>query len=351
MRLSIGALLVLLALFLQSACARRDPPTVRAASASVPSASPALHPDREIRITGSIEAIHSSKIVVPRIYGQGGALTLTSFIANGSLVHEGDLIATFDATQQLDNVRDAQAKFDDLGHQVDQKRAQNHADAENRASGLQQAQADLAKAEFELKKGPILSEIDRLKNEERAAIARLHVESLQRSNVLHDQADAAALRYLELQHDRQKVTLERYQNNIQSLEIHAPLAGMVAHEMIYRNNALSHAQEGDELYRGQPLVSIFDPTEMVVRCTVEEPDDIAIAPGATASVYLDAYPDLMLPAHLETSSPVASSALGSPIKTFIALFKLDKTDPRILPDLSAAVVIRRGTPSPAGGAE
>ena len=90
---------------------------------------------------------------------------------------------------------------------------------------------------------------------------------------------------------------------------------------------------------------------MVVRCTVEEPDDIAIAAGATASVYLDAYPDLMLPAHLETSSPVASSALGSPIKTFIALFKLDKTDPRILPDLSAAVVIRRAAPSTAGGAE
>ncbi len=349
MQLCVGALLALPALLLQAGCARRDPPTVRAASGPVANAAPSLH--REIRITGSIEAIHSSKILVPRIYGQGGALTLTSFIANGSRVREGDLIATFDATTQLDNVRDAQAKFDDLGHQVDQKRAQNHADAEKRASDLQQAQADLAKAEFELKKGPILSEIDRLKNEEHAAIARLHVDSLRRSNVLHDQADGAALRYLELQHDRQKVTLERYQDNIRSLEIHAPLAGMVAYEMVYRNNSMSHAQEGDELYRGQPLVSIFDPTEMVVRCTVEEPDDISLAPGASASVYLDAYPDLILPAHLETSSPVASSALGSPIKTFIALFKLDKTDPRILPDLSAAVVIWHAAPSPTGSVE
>lgn len=349
MRLYISAFVALPALLLQSACARPDPPTVRAASASVAKATPALH--REIRITGSIEAIHSSKIVVPRIYGQGGALTLTSFIANGSHVHQGDLIATFDATQQVDNVRDAQAKFDDLGHQVDQKRAQNHADAEKRASDLQQAEADLAKAEFELKKGPILSEIDRLKNEQRAAIARLHVNSLKRSNAFHDQADAAALRYLELQHERQQVTLERYQNNIRSLEIRAPLAGMVAHEMIYRNNSLTHAQEGDELYRGQPLVSIFDPTEMVVRCTVEEPDDVALAARATASVYLDAYPDLVLPAHLESASPVASSALGSPIKTFIALFKIDKTDPRILPDLSAAVVIQPAAPSAAGGAE
>jgi len=349
MRLYVGALLLLPALFLEAACARPDQPTVRAASGPAASTTPAAH--RETRITGTIEAVHSSKILVPQIYGQGGALTLTSFIINGSHVRQGDLIATFDATQQLDNVRDAQAKFDDLSHQVDQKRAQNHADAEKRASDLQQARADLAKAEFELKKGPILSEIDRLKNEQRAAIARLHVDSLQRSGAFHDQADAAALHYLELQRDRQKVTLERYQNNIRSLEIHAPLAGMVAHEMVFRNNSMSHAQEGDQLYRGQPLVSIFDPTEMVVRCTVEEPDDVALSPGSTAVVYLDAYPDLVLPAHLESSSPVAASALGSPIKTFIALFKLDKTDPHMLPDLSAAVVIQRAAPSPAGGAE
>jgi hypothetical protein len=225
------------------------------------------------------------------------------------------------------------------------------APADLRQPLLQQAEADLAKAEFEIKRGPVLSEIDRLKNEQRAAIARLHVDSLRRSNALHDQADAAALRYLELQRDRQKVTLERYQNNIRLLEVHAPLAGMVAHEMVFRNNSMGHAQEGDQLYRGQPLVSIFDPTEMVVRCTVEEPDDVNLSPGATAVVYLDAYPELVLPAHLESSSPVAASALGSPIKTFVALFKLDKTDPHILPDLSAAVVIQRTAPGAAGGAE
>ena len=35
----------------------------------------------------------------------------------------------------------------------------------------------------------------------------------------------------------------------------------------------------------------------------------------------------------------ASSALGSPIKTFTAVFKLDKSDPHLMPDLSAAVVV------------
>jgi HlyD family secretion protein len=297
-----------------------------------------------VRVTGIIQAVRSYKILVPQIYGSGGALTLTRFIANGSRVREGDLIATFDATQQIDNARDAQAKYDDLGHQVDQKRAQNHADAEKRASELKQAEADLAKAELELKKGPILSEIDRLKNEEKVRIARIHVASLRTSTVFHEQADAAALRYLELQHERQKVNVDRTQNNIRVLEIHAPLGGMVAHELIYRNNTMTHAQEGDQLYRGQPLVSIFDPSEMAIRCSVGEPDGLALTSGTHATVYLDAYPDLSLPAHFESASPVASSALGSPIKTFTAIFKFDRTDSHLLPDLSAAVVIRAGAP-------
>src|SRR5581483_5164091 len=90
--------------------------------------------------------------------GPGGAVTLTRIIPNGSHVKENDLIAEFDPTQQLDNARDAKAKFEDLGHQVEQKAAQNRADAEARQSALKQAQAALDKALLELQKGPILSE-------------------------------------------------------------------------------------------------------------------------------------------------------------------------------------------------
>ena len=70
-----------------------------------------------------------------------------------------------------------------------------------------------------------------------------------------------------------------------------------------------------------------------------EPDTAALAPGSHGMVYLDAYPDIALPTHLEMASPVAASGWGSPIKTFNAVFRIDKTDPHLLPDLSAAVVI------------
>jgi multidrug resistance efflux pump len=310
--------------------------------AAAPSSSD-THPQdvkREVRISGVIQAVHATKIMVPQITGNNSQMTLTHIVPNGTRVELGDPIASFDATTQMDAVRDANARFDDLGHQADQKRAQNRADAEKRATDLGQAEADLATAQIELRKGPVLSEIQRLTNEEKARIAALHVESLKKSSVLHDKADLAALRILELQRDRQKVAMERAQTNVQRLEVKAPLSGMVAMENIWRgNNSMGHAQEGDQLYRGNALVSIFDPTEMMVKCSVGEPDIAAIAPGSRATVYLDAYPDLALPAHLEFASPVASSALMSPIKTFTAVFKIDRGDARLLPDLSAALVI------------
>jgi membrane fusion protein (multidrug efflux system) len=344
---SLCLLAIAVPLLLQLGCAPSSPP-VHAASPTLANQPPGQA--REVRITGIVQAVHSSKVLVPQITGNYSRMTLTHIIPNGTQVQTGDPIASFDATAQMDAGRDAQAKFDDLGHQADQKRAQNRADREKRATDLQQAEADRAKADIELRKESVLSEIEKLEDREKARIARLHVESLTKSNALHDQSDDAALRYMELQRDRQKVAMERARANIDKLDVKAPLAGMAAQENISRgNSSFAHAQEGDQLYRGQPLISIFDPTEMMVRCNIGEPDIAAVAPGGKAEVYLDAYPDLVFPAHVEFVSPVASAGIGSPIKTFVAVFRIDKTDPHLLPDLSAAVLIE--PPAPAGGAK
>ncbi len=71
-----------------------------------------------IRLTGIVEAVHSTRVVVPRLSGSGGRLTLTSLIPNGTVVEAGDLVAEFDAIAQMDSAREAAARFEDLTHQV-----------------------------------------------------------------------------------------------------------------------------------------------------------------------------------------------------------------------------------------
>ncbi|HWF48284.1 MAG TPA: HlyD family efflux transporter periplasmic adaptor subunit [Bryobacteraceae bacterium] len=290
-------------------------------------------------MTGVIQPSRSFIVQVPVIEGQGGNLTLIKLVPNGAKVNEGDLVAEFDNTKELQALRDATAKFEDLSHQVDQKAAEHRNNAAKRKSDLEQAMADLAKAQIEMRKGPILSEIDRQKNEIKMQDGQEHVSSLKKSIAFHEQAEAAESRILELQRDRQKVAVERAEANIRKLALRAPLSGMIALQNVFRNNSLGHAEEGDQLWPGSPLLRLFDPGQMEVEAAIQEPDIVSLRPSTTATVHLDAYPAYAFRAVFESVSPVASSALQSPIKTFSARFRLESSDPHLLPDLSAAVDI------------
>ena len=303
-------------------------------------------PVSRLHITGLVRAVRVYAIQTPQITqitqagSQNNRLTLVRLADNGARVKEGDLLAEFDNTRQLDEALEAEAKFDDLGHQARQKAAENQSEAEKRVTDLKQAEADLTKALIQLKKGPILSEIDRTKNEIKAASAREQLASLQKSHQARLKAEAAALRILELQRDRQKVALERAKANAGKLVIKAPLGGMVALENIWKGGTMGHPLEGDQLFPGQSLMKIFDPSQMTVDAQVSEPDGASLTPGMKAKVELDAYPGPMFDAVFESVSPVATTALGSPVKNFRARFRLTSIDPRILPDLSAAVVVQ-----------
>ena len=294
---------------------------------------------RTLRVTGVVQAVTSVDLRVPLIEGQGGNLTLTRLVQNGTRVHAGDLLAEFDATSEIRLARDAHAKYDDLSHQVEQKRAEHVSNAEKRTSELLQAQGDLQKAAIEIRKGPILSEIDQAKNKVKLEDAQAHVASLQRSGRAHDQAELAEIRVLELQRDRQKIAVDRSEKNTQRLVLRAPLAGMVAAQNVFRNNSMGHAQEGDQLWPGSPLLRLFDPSHMEVNVSISEADRAVLVQQTHAIVHLDAFPSTAFPARFVSASPVATSGLGTPVKTFAGRFVLQQSDPRLLPDLSAAVDI------------
>ncbi len=316
-------------------------------NATVAADSPRLAPPPEattqavrgVRATGLLRAVRVFSIQVPQITGQGGRITLTAISPNGSIVQKDEVIAEFDNTKQLDDALEAEAKMDDLSHQIKQKAAQNRNDAEQRLAAVQEAEAELGKALIQLKKGPVLAEIERMKNEAKAEGARRRVESLKKSHQARLQAEAAALRILELQRDRHQVALKRAKSNADRLIVKAPLSGMIALDNIWKGGTTGHAQAGDQLWNGQPLLKIFDPSQMELHAQVGEPDGAALRAGLKAEVRLDAYADTAFPAELVSASPVATAAIGSPIKNFNARFRLLAADPRLLPDLSAVVVM------------
>ncbi len=301
---------------------------------------------RHIRATGSVQPVEAVTVQVPEIVDSGGNLVLTKIVSSGTVVQPGDVVAEFDRTRLLDQARDAKAKYEDLQHQVEQRKAQHRSDSERRASELQQADAELAKARLELRKGLLLSDIDRLKAETKLDVAGRHVASLKKTIAARQQADTADRTILELQRDRQKVAMERAQDNAAKLQIRAPIAGMAAQEVVWRRGGPGNPQEGDQLWSGQSLLRIFSATDMEIQLTVGEPDGAALKPGTRAAVRLDAYPALEFSAVFQSAAPVAASLVDSDIRTFLARFRLEGRDPHLLPDLSAAVDLEAGTDRP-----
>ena len=99
------------------------------------------------------------------------------------------------------------------------------------------------------------------------------------------------------------------------------------------------------------IAAAFTSMRMAIRTTSSHwaslPDS---KPDLSTMVYVDAYPDMTLAARFVAASPVAASAgLGGGVKTFTAVFQLEGSDPRLMPDLSAAIVFdaHEGTAAPA----
>lgn len=300
-----------------------------------------------IRATGTIQAVRSSTVRVPQLTettGRNSQLTLVALVPNGTAVKKGDTLVEFDQTARLDELRDAKAKLSDLEHQHEEKRASVESEAAKRLVNIREAEVELGKAELELQKGPVLADLDKRKNEVKAAGSRERLASLNKSHASWLKAESAAVKVLELKSNRQKLVVERLQLNLDKLSLKAQHDGMVAYENVWRNGSMGPPQVGDQMWPNQPVLRVFDPTEMVVDAQVNEPDAAVLGTMTEARVFLDAYSNAVFKARLENASPVATAGLESPVKSFSARFRIDGNDPRLLPDLSASLEISLARP-------
>ncbi len=293
---------------------------------------------RSVRVTGTIVPAHSATLLVPQLNQsqQYSQLTLAYLAPSGMRVKKGQMVASFDRTQLLDSAVEAQAQFRSLSSQVKQQQAKNAADAAERAVALTSALADERHARLEMQKGPVLTAMQLDSAQVNLADAIAHVHSLRASNLWLTKQAAATLRALELKRDEQKQVWQRAQADSQRMVLRAPMAGMMA---LALPAFYGKPVPGMKLYNGVPLVQIFDPGRMLVQARISEVDLAWVPPHAAAQVRIDAYPGLVLPAHLLRLNPVAVTLLATPVHIFDATFELDRGDPRALPDLNASLQI------------
>ena len=295
--------------------------------------------NQSLRLKGMTEAIEKRAIKTPLLAGEkSGTLTILKLTRAGTLVKRGDLLVEFDRQAQLRDFIDKQAASSDLNNKV--LAAQQNEDAA-RAKDLTEmkvAEDNLGKAELEMQKVEILSRIDTEKAQENLDEAKATLAQLQQTFELKRKVAAASIRILQIQLDRNRETMAHAEANAALLQVHSPLDGIVVLNTIWKQGSMGEVQEGDQVRSGVAFMEVVDPSRMEVQAAVNQEDVLSLEKGQKATVRLDAYPGLTFRGQLESIGPMGRSGdFSKKIRTFSAVFSIVGHDPKLMPDLSAAI--------------
>ena len=145
---------------------------------------------------------------------------------------------------------------------------------------------------------------------------------------------------MEIQRDRARNTMEYAQKNSEKLQIRSEISGVVVLSSDWRAGQMAEFQEGDSVDAGRPIMQIVNPAAMQVRARVNQADIAYLEESQPVRIGLDAYPDLSFGGKLERIGAIGiSSNMSQRVHTFVAIVSITGSDPRLMPDLSAAVDI------------
>jgi multidrug resistance efflux pump len=266
-------------------------------------------------------------------------LVLQSLAKPGSRVVKGDTVAEFDRQDAINRLDDYRVSVAQADASIKGLKAQLEVIRKSHEHSIAASNGELDKARIDLKSIPVRSanatEILKINAEEADAAHKQLLNEVR----LMEQSLAAQLKLAELIRAEAVIEMRRVELNVDRMLIRAPLNGLIVMQSIFRGGEQSQIQEGDQVFPGQPFIRIVDTGSMLVSATVNQVDADQIRIGARAFVRFDAYPDLELPGrvHAIGAMPKTSGFRATYVAEIPVTLKLDRTDPRVIPDLSASV--------------
>src|SRR5215471_5245481 len=310
-----------------------------------------------IRVNGTVNGQNFAALLAPRILGSRGNfnrggdsggggmadfnLVLMKLAKPGVRVKTGEVVAEFDPQNQLQRLDDYKDSAIQLDNTVKKMLTNLAAVKEAHDQSVRSAKADAAKAKLDLQTADVRSAIDAEKYKLSVEETDASYKQLVAESALVKESQRAQIRSSELNRDQSKIEMARAEANVQKMTMKSPMDGIVVMQSIVRNGEFGQIREGDQVQAGQPFVQIVDPSSMVLNASVNQVDAERLRLGMKATVRMDAYPDIELPGTLVGIGAMAKAS------TFRARYvgeipvriKLEKTDPRVIPDLTGSAEI------------
>ncbi len=234
-----------------------------------------------------------------------GRLTKVHF-EEGALVKHGQILAELD---------DGLARYD---LELAQARLQSA------RAAMQAVEADLMEGEAQLRRAEQLIRTSTI-----SPVARDNAKTRIMSLTARHEAAIADMRVAQVAVDRQSDFVERH-------KIRAPFAGVIIAKNAQSGEILSSSAGGGEFTR-TGIATLVDMASLEVEVDVNEGQIASITEAQTASIVLDAYPDLTIPGEVIAVIPTADRDRAT-IQVRVAFKQLE---PKVLPQMAAKVTFLR----------
>ena len=305
-----------------------------------------------LRTNGTVAAKRFAAIRSPRMRGGNEGRrqqTLMKLAEAGVTVPAGTVVAEFENRWLEDHIDDQKSSLTQAESTVDKRRAEVMIEIETEQQSVRVAQANLDKAELDVRTVEVRSEIEAEKLKLAVEEMRAALEQITKEVALKQAVHEAELSSLEITVSKRELHVTRHLRDLEHLKAQTPVSGLIVMESLYRGSGqFEQVQVGDQVNAGTFFMRVVDLSKMVVNGIVNQVDSQRVRIGQKAEIRLDAYPSLVLPGTVTSISAMAGGSAGGMrwrsgrdnyVRTVAVQIAIDGMDKRLIPDLSASADI------------
>jgi HlyD family secretion protein len=237
-----------------------------------------------LTLDGELIARRSDAILPPAI-DDLWQLNITELAPDGRPVEAGQVVVGFDGGNVQKTLLEKQSALKEKQTQLERLRLDLAERERNERLATEQQRATLEKAQ---RKATQPAEIVRRVDYQKLVIEREQAQAqmrlVERREVLAAEQRRQELRLLEAEIAQLQADVAQLGTALASLKVTAPRAGVMLHKSNWQGEKFD---VGSQIWRGQAVAEIPDPSSLAVRAQLPERDLLRLAPGARARVSVE----------------------------------------------------------------
>jgi len=292
-----------------------------------------------LQLRGEIRPVRSVVLTAP---STGADLQIVDLATNGSKVAAGDVIVTFDPTNQQRTLETKQSELKQAESEIERTEAEERRRVAAAQSELEEAKKALARARLEIQGNELRPRLEAEKFVLAVSDAEEHVRELEKKIEGERMASRADVAIARQKRDKALYDVRDTERILASLQIKAPNDGLVSLLPNFRaggpGRAAPEFRRGDRAWFGAPIAELPDLTTVQMTARVDEADRGRVQAGSGVRVRVDAVPDKELTGSLKDISVVAKPDFTTwpPVRNFDLVIALSDSDPRLRSGMSAS---------------